>query len=65
MARRADDVIHKYSREKTAMSTEKKKQQVEAVRWAELTFYYIILNHIFCRLVFLAVYPGVVSPRKP
>ena len=61
----ADDVINKYSREKTAMSTEKKKQQVGAVRWAELTFYYIILKHIFCRLAFLAVYPGVVSPRKP
>ena len=61
MARWADEVINKYSKEKTAMSTEKIKQQVGAVRWAELNFYYIILNHLFCRLVFLAVYPGVVS----
>ena len=61
MTRWADDVINKYSKEKTAMSTEKMKQQVGAVRWAELTFYYIIFNHHFCRLVFLAVYPGTVS----
>ena len=65
MARWADDVINKHSKENTAMSTENIKQQVGAVRWAELTIYYIILTHIFCRLVFLAVYPGVVSPRKP
>ena len=65
MARWANDVINKYSREKTAMSTEKIKQQVGAVCWAELSFYYITFDHIFRRLVFLAVYPGVVSPRKP
>ena len=61
MARWADDVINKYSREKTAMSTEKIKQQVGVVRWVERASYYIVLNHLFCRLVFLAVYPGAMS----
>ena len=61
MARWADDVINKHSKEKAAMITEKSKQQVRAVRWAELNFYYIILNRLFCRLVFLADYPRVVS----
>ena len=61
MARWADDIINKYRREKTAMSRKILKQQVGAVRRAELTFYYLILDHLFCSLVFLAVYPRVVS----
>ena len=38
-------------------------QEVGVVRLAEYTLYYTNIDHLYCRLVFLAVYPLVLCDR--
>lgn len=40
---------------------QQRSQEVGVVRLAEYTLYYTNINNLLCRLVFLAVYPVVVS----